>query len=380
MDADLFSEGSIYYYENKSHTKKDYNDPSLNQDFIVSRPLYVLNNRQTPFDQFTVNVLIITTSNNRVGIPINIDGFKDGKVLPYAIHSVHKENLVKYMGRASDDIISEVSKAVKYHQGYSDEKPVYLIDYENKLLTEKNMINKMSVKEKTVYMFLKERCIFNPSYVVTYDELFRMYSKTENENGYSRSQDFARVLNKHIKEMDDVSVEIMNKVKIFHGFSINGNVHKIEVKGEGEDSHKRRVVSQSYKPYELVNNNDDLYNLLSKKGQHEYSKLDIIQKVDYYTTSLKYFNINGLSCEDDKYIIKKMIANDVHQRKDKILNKLKSGRSPLDMSTTDQYVLYICSNTEIRSHVKPYYIKSGGVNQLKKEIRKNIKHYFKKIK
>ena len=35
MDANLFSEGAIYYYENRTNSKKDYSNENLNHDFIM---------------------------------------------------------------------------------------------------------------------------------------------------------------------------------------------------------------------------------------------------------------------------------------------------------------------------------------------------------
>ena len=33
MDANLFSEGAIYYYENRTNSKKDYSNENLNKLF-----------------------------------------------------------------------------------------------------------------------------------------------------------------------------------------------------------------------------------------------------------------------------------------------------------------------------------------------------------
>ena len=60
MDADLFTEGAIYWYENKTNSKKDYDNSEINHDFLVSRPVYILRNNKTNFDEFTVNVVIVT--------------------------------------------------------------------------------------------------------------------------------------------------------------------------------------------------------------------------------------------------------------------------------------------------------------------------------
>ena len=380
MDADLFSEGSIYFYENKTNTKKDYENPDVNHDFIVSRPVFVIKNRELPFDTFTINVLVITSSSHRVGIPISIDGYKTGKVLPYAIHSVHKENLVQYMGRASDEIISEVRDAIRFHEGYTDTKPKYLIEYEERVKQEEMMLNKMSLKEKGAYLFLKERCNVNSSYMVSYDELFSSYQKHTNGNGYTRSQDFSKVLTKYIKNFNNVSIQTKNKVKIVFGMSVIGNTHRQSDTIDSLQSVKASKDIVKNKTFENTGDNLSLYESLSLKAKKAYDKLDIIQKLDMCQTQPEDLSINGVSTEADRRTIKKMILNDIAERRDKLFDRLDNGDSPLSMKTTDQYVLYICSNTQLKNHVKPYFLKTGGVSRLKKEIRKNIKHHFSKLK
>ena len=378
MDADLFCEGSIYFYENKSHTKKDYNNPSINQDFIVSRPVYIMPNRNVPFDPFTVNILTITSSvNNRVGIPINIDGYKDGKVLPYAFYSVHKDNLIQYMGRATDEIIQEVREAVAYHTCQSDVKPAYIIEYEDKLKAEEEMLNNMSIKEKSVYTFLKEKCIIKPDYKVTYDELFKAYRKYSGDIGYNRTQDFTRIMNKHTSNMIGVELKTKNKVKIFYGLSVNGNVHKVLTE-ENLPSSKKVSNHKNSKMYENIKDVDTLFELLTSKAQKVYKKLDIIQKIQFYDTPPNKIEFTNVLYDDDKDIIKKMIMIEIGEKKQKVLDKLAAGDSPYSMNATEQYLVFICSNSEIRKYIKPNFIKSGGINRLKKDLRKDIKHYFSK--
>ena len=378
MDTDLFIEGAIYYYENKTHSKKDYNNPSINKDFISSRPVYILKNRETPFEQFTINVLLITSSSHRVGIPINITGFKNGKVLPYAVHSVHRENLVKFMGVASEHIVQEVNEAVAYHSYATDKKPKYLTDYEQAVIEEQERLNHMSLKEKSVYMFLKDRCVYNQNYIVDFDELFKAYVKYSGNGGYTRTQDFSRVLNKYISASELVEIKTENKVKMLYGISLNGNVHKITL--PSEDDHKKGVITEASSKYELVSESDELFKMLSEKARELYLKLDIVQKIDLNGLSIDKYDLPGNISKEDKEIIKKIIGVDVEKRKTHVLNNLKNGASPLTMNAIDQYVLYNCTNNEIRSNIKPYYLKSGGITRLRKELRKNIKHFFKKLK
>ena len=73
-----------------------------------------------------------------------------------------------------------------------------------------------------------------------------------------------------------------------------------------------------------------------------------------------------------------MIVNEITLKREKLFKDLDSGVSPFAMRTTDQYVLYLCSNNQLRNHVKPYYLKSGGITRLKKELRKRYLNRYKK--
>ena len=372
MDAELFSEGSIYYYENTSHTKTDYHNPSINQDFIVSRPVYILNSNPIPFDPFTINVLIITSSSNRVGIPINIDGYKDGKILPYAVYSVHKEYLTTYMGRVSDEMISSVNKAVKYHMGYSNEVPQYIVDYESNTREREYIVNKMSLKEKTVYDFLEEKCSFNSNYYTELNELFRCYHKTYKSNGYTRTQDFSRILNKQLNLYPNVELRVENHIKRYYGFSLTGNTHKVII-----DDQKKATTTRTAESGILTLPNPDLYELLSDNSKKIYDKLDIIEKISNYYSSSENMSIKGIELQE-KSIIKKMIVNDVDKKKNKVLTAMKNGANPLNMNDIDQYIVYICTDNEILNHLSEKHRKPGGVNRIKRLIRPNIKHFFPK--
>ena len=369
MDANLFSEGSIYYYENSTHTKADYHDQSINQDFIVSRPVYILKSNPTPFETFTITVLVITSSQHRVGIPINIDGYKDGKILPYKIHSVHKEYLTTYMGRVNDEMISTINEAVKYHQGYSDIVPQYIVDYE----VRQENINNLSVKEKTVYDFIENKCIFNSNYYVDFTELFRCYKKYAQSTGYTRTQDFSRMLNKHLDLYPTVEIRVENNVKKIYGFSICGNIHKVTISEKKEHTTKHAEAANMKLP------NSELRKLLSNEALKVYDALDIIQKISNYYSSPENMDIKSIPLQD-KAIVKRMIENDVNKRKKKVLNKMSNGTNPYNMNDIDQYIIYICTDDEILNNLSDKYRKPGGVNRIKKIIRQNIKHFFSYVK
>ena len=375
MDADLFSEGSIYYYENTSRTKKDYYDSSINKDFLVSRPVYILKSNPISFDTFTINVLPITSSSKRVGIPINIDGLKDGKILPYSIYSVHRENLTTYMGRVSDEMISSVRDAVQYHLGYSDVVPQYMADHDIIMKKLNDKINKMTVLEKTVYDFLEKKCAFDSNFYAEYNELFRLYRKVYQKTGYTRSQDFSRILNKLMEFHPSVELKVENQIKRYYGLSIIGNIHKTDI-DKGKELNTKRNAENSIV---LLSPNSELSKHLSDEGKKVYDRLDIIQKISNYYSSPNNMDIEGIPTED-KQTIKKMIENDVNKRKKKVLAALDKGESPLGMNDIDQYVIYICTDNEILDHLSSKYRKPGGVNRLKRIIRQNIHHFFNQIK
>lgn len=377
MDVNLFSEGSIYYYVNKSNTKNDYYNDSINHDFLVSRPVYILKSNPLPFESFTINVLAITSSCHRTGIPININGITDGKILPYAIHSVHTDNLTKYMGKASDSIMQEVSEAVKYHQGYTDKIPRYIQEYNEYMKHINEKIKNMSIKEKGVYLFIKDICSHKPSSKILYNDLFDEYKKHTKNSEYTRSQDFGRVLKKSIPDFPNVKIEIENKTTYVLGLDISEKTKNKNIKKEGNTS--KKVISDTKQMYESVTDNTQLYPKLTNDAKRVYDKLDIIQKISNYHVDYKKIELSDLLGETDKLIIKRMIVNDVDVRKRKILKRLANGESPLNMKTTDQYIVYICSYTELSKNIAKKYLEHNTIDNIKRHIKKNIKHYFVRV-
>lgn len=379
-DADLFTEGAIYYYENRTNSKKDYKDDTLNHDFLVSRPVYILKKNETPFDEFTINVLVITSSVRRIGIDININGYKNGKILPYNIRSVHKEYLTKYLGHATPEIMEKVDKAVKYHMKYSQDKPEYLIEYEEQEKYRKKLLASLTLKEKGVYDFIQSKCLFRDIFYVGFDELFKAYAKDTKENVYARPQDFSRCLNNIMKEFPDVSRDDSNHIITYHGMSLNGNVHKKDA-SEGSKQKRDFVDDSSFieqdADLELLTN-DQLFNLLDKKSKKVWSRLGLLEKLDNYNKSPNELQIENYDGTDGR-IIKRMILNDVNLKKLKILHVLDNGANPLALNTLNQYVLFVCSNEEILDHISHRYLKNGGIKKLRNQLRNNVKHYFKKI-
>lgn len=383
-DADLFTEGSIYYYENKTNTKGDYLDNSVNHDFLVSRPVLVLKQRPAPLDDYTVNVVTITSSNNRVGIPININGLKNGQILPNKIYSLHKEYLTQYMGKASDEIIKEVNESVKYFFGFSDEKPKYLVNYENELIRREKIINNLTLKERSVYEFIKNKCVFKDIYYTNSSELFFTYRKGTYSDSYTKQGHFSNSLNKILTLFPNVTCKIENGIKVIHGFSINGNTHKIETPSQESSKHKRETMITLNKNIVEDTNlenmrRDELIMALTDKSRKIYEQLDIIQKIQNYVIKDPYYMQIDNVIKDDLPIIKQLIEKDVGKRKMNMLRLLDRGLSPMELNTTEQYVFYICDDNEIMRHISSKYLKKGGLPLIRRNIKNNIKHLFVKL-
>lgn len=379
MDTDLFTEGAIYWYENKTNTKKDYKDDSINHDFLVSRPVYILKSNKSCFDEFTINVIAITSSSRRIGIPINIDGIRDGKILPYNIRSVHKEYLTRYMGHVSDDMKEYVNNSILYHLGFSDEKPQYLIEYENIQEKLKTYVNDLNIREKSVYDFIEKRCLQKPSYYAKSTELFQIYRRYYSDVGYSRLQDFNNTISKLRDIYPDISINIENKEKIFLGISLNGNVHKnesVEMVGD-KVSHKKKVYSDTDIITFTEMSYEEIIDTLDDESKKSYFSLDIIQKIDNYCRNIDHMVLQNVS-DKDYPAIKALINIEINEKKEKVFKILSNKVNPLNLNTINQYIVFISSNEEILKYTDPKYLKKGGISKLRKTLKNNVKHYFVK--
>lgn len=379
MDTDLFTEGAIYWYENKTNTKKDYKDDSINHDFLVSRPVYILKSNKSCFDEFTVNVIAITSSSRRIGIPINIDGIRDGKILPYNIRSVHKEYLTRYMGHVSDDMKEYVNNSILYHLGFSDEKPEYLIEYENIQEKLKTYVNDLNIREKSVYDFIEKRCLQKPSYYAKSTELFQIYRRYYSDVGYSRLQDFNNTISKLRDIYPDISINIENKEKIFLGISLNGNVHKnesVEMVGD-KASHKKKIYSDTDIITFTEMSYEEIIDTLDDESKKSYFSLDIIQKIDNYCRNIDHMVLQNVS-DKDYPAIKALINIEINEKKEKVFKILSNKVNPLNLNTINQYIVFISSNEEILKYTDPKYLKKGGISKLRKTLKNNVKHYFVK--
>lgn len=376
MDADLFTEGAIYYYENQTNTKKDYYNDFLNHDFMVSRPVYILGSNQSGFDELQIRVLAITSSSRRPGIPINITGIKNGKILPYNIRSVGKEYLLKYMGHVNKNIIDEVNRAVKFHLGFSSEKPKYIIEHEEHERKIRELEESLTEKEMSVYNFIHGFCSFNGNMTVRYEELLQAYTECNLENKYSRSQDFSRSLNKIILEYPNVKPKIEHQIKIYNGIGLSTNIPKKEKEKHHNAPKKKSVVfskNNSEEDYHILPD-DKIYELMTDASKQYYDKLDIVQKISNYNRMPQNIDFN-IDQNDIKYI-KELMIRDITKMKSKLIKLLQNGESPNNLSSTYQYLLFTLSNEEISSYVQGKYLKKGGVKRLRRSMKENIKQYF----
>ena len=382
MDANLYTEGSIYFYENTERTKKDYHNPDLNQDFITSRPVYVLDSRSDlSFETYSVNVLLLTSSIQRPGIPVNIDGYRNGRIMPYGIHSVRKEYLTKYMGRVSDDLKETIRDAMKYHLNLSEEKPEYLIEHERNEEKKRDIISKFTKKELTVYNCVAKMCAIKDIYYEDFQDLFTFYiEKFFKLDHYEKPQNFSKALLKVMQLFPHVYYEKQFDRVIVHGVSIGGSVtHKEEL---GKNKHKRKITTDkgsktTYSELEIEQlSSNEIIHLLSEKSYEYYQKMDMVDKISNWRC-----NETGGSIElEDAYekrLIKKLISLEMTEKKHVIMRRLDNGESPFNLSNVNQFMVYKFTNDEILAHVNPRLYKKG-ISHFRRKIRFNIGYLLKK--
>ena len=380
MDANLFSEGAIYYYENRTNSKKDYSNENLNHDFIVSRPVYILDANPVPFDVYTVNILTITSSSNRVGIPININGYRDGKILPYAVHSVHKEYLTRYLGQVSNEMKEMIKLAVQYHLGYSKEIPQYIHDYEESEKNKSELIKSLSKKELGVYNLIQNRCVFRDIYFTRLEEFFEYYKSRVNGEKYTRRCDITKCLTKLSKLYVDVRMDVdANGTKIIKGLSINGRVHREELPTEPENPLKGIVSDNATEESSLdvsEMTRDQLLEHLNEEQRDIYDKMDVTQKIHNYHKNPDKYNFKVVDHHNGR-IIKRLIDEDIDKKKNAILNQLKQGENPYHMSHINQFIIFNMSDNEIQNNVSKKYWKKG-VPKLRSGLKQNINYLFRR--
>ena len=379
MDAKLFTEGSIYYYENISNIKKDYEEESKNHDFLVSRPVYILDSRPLPFDTYKINVLVITSSSKRIGIDINIDGKRAGKVLPYHIHAVSPKYLVRYMGQVPDQMKDEIRQALEYHIGFNALKPRYLKEYEEYINHKEEFVNsKLTVKELVLYELLENQCKFKDNYYVTYEEFYNTYKKRVPRNAYSRKCDLTKALMKLQEIYPEVSIKETNHQRVLYGISFKSNIHKLDSQYTSPVKQGVIATDDPCKGLDLTSlSKQQLLKLLSPAQKKVYDKLDIINKLINSKKDFREFDF-AVSDDFNGKVMKQLIAVDLGIKFNALRSKLRSGDSPYEMSQVNQFLIYHMSNEEIFESVNPKYYKKG-LQVLKKTLKQNCRWMFNNL-
>jgi hypothetical protein len=323
-------------------------------------------------------VLTITSSANRVGIPINVNGFRNGKILPYAVHSVHKEYLARYLGQVSDSMKAEIREALKYHMGYSEERPKYMDEYVKFNAMKENFVNNLNIKEKGILDTLEGCCLFRDIYYMDFSEFFAQYKKLHGEDGYDRQSDVSRCLSKLLQIHPEITIDDKNHHKVLHGISLNGRVHyedmpkeAFSMKGIASDgaSEECRVDIDAMPKNQILN-------ALHKTQRKEYDRMDIVTKLQNYKKNPDKFDFNVVDHHNGR-LMKRLLEIDVEDKKNAIKRKLKNGESPYNMSHFNQYVLYHMTDEEIVGNINPRFIKKG-VSKMRKTIRQQTSYLFRK--
>lgn len=379
MDANLFHEGAIYYYENKTNSKKDYENESLNHDFIVSRPVYVIDASPVPFDVYTVNVLLITSSSNRTGIPINVTGYRNGKILPYSVYSVHKEYLTRYLGSVSEEMKSEIKEALKFHLGMSKETPKYISEFLESKKMEESFFKELTIKEKSIYHLFKESCVFQKTYFTRLQEFVSFYKsrcKSKNEK-YTRLCDITKSITKMKKVFPGIELDVYNDERVITGVSIDGNVHKMEY--ENSKKNAKGIATEEAEIQEDLDDmtREQLLSLLSRSQSRDYDKLDFIMKIQNYKKRPEDFDFHIQNIRHGR-IVKRLMTFDVQERMQSVKKKLKDGANPYSLNHMCQYLVYCMSDKEIKDCVNSKYL-SKGVGNFRKAIKQRIHYLFKRV-
>lgn len=375
MDTQLYAEGSIFYYENRTNTKKDYRDSTKNHDFIVSRPVYIVGSNEIPFDVFTVNICIITSSSNRTGIPVVLDGKRNGKILPYAIYSVHKEYLTRYIGQVPPEMKQEIREAISYHLGLSKEVPPYITNYKKEKEEKEKFTKTLTPKELAVKEFIETKCVFKPNYCTTSTELFESFKRKniDSDLKYSRLCDFSKAITKLSFLFKDIKIEKEKRQMSYIGLSLDGNVHRVTT--EIEKMEGIAIPNQSDIDLDIVGmSRTELFDTLLPYQKDMYDKLDDITKYQNYKKSPDEITIQTTDHHNAR-VLKKLIEIDVKDLIDSIRIQLENGRSPHELGLEKQYVLCYLSDKDLERWIKPKYRKKG-IRKIKRDIHQRHRHLF----
>lgn len=375
LDANLFSEGSIYYYENNTNTKKDYENENINHDFLVSRPVYIIGT-VTPFPSHTINVLELTSNTKRPGIPINVTGWRRGKVVPYCTYSVHPEYLTRYMGQVNSELQEEIRDAYKYHCGFSTELPIYLKKEKERKLEVENFVRALTIKEKSVFRFFNSKCAIGEFLYCSIDDLWMEYKLTPYATKYETINNFSRAITKLMKLFPEIQIDVLEGAEsvMYTGICLKKKMNSKHPLDEIQSSSRKEVLIRE--PKTLIESDtltmtpEKLLEHLSQSSLKIYEKMDLIDKIKNwkYNPNDTKLDIHNVS---DLWIIKRLISIEIEELQMKMFKELEKGINPSNLSASRKYILYRSSDDELRKYVNSKYLKKG-ISRFRKQIRASI--------
>lgn len=375
MDANLFSEGSIYYYENNTNTKKDYENENLNHDFLVSRPVYIIGT-VSPFQSYTINVLELTSNTKRPGIPINVTGWRHGKIVPYCTYSVHPEYLTRYMGQVNEELQKEIRDAYKYHCGFSTELPIYMKKEQERKLEIDNFVRKLTLKEKSVFKFFNSKCIIGDFLYCNINELWEEYKLTSYATKYETINNFSKAITKLMKLFPEIETDSLEETAsvVYTGICLKKNMQLKQTSDNLNILSRKEVLVREPKTLiesdTLTMTSEELLNHLTPSSLKKYEKMDLIDKIKNWKnnpndTKLDIHNVSDL------WVIKRLIALEIEELQFRMFKELEKGINPNALSASRKYILYRSSDDEIQKYVNKKYLKRG-IGKLRKQIRASI--------
>jgi len=376
LDANLFSEGAIYYYENNTNTKKDYKNENLNHDFLVSRPVYIIGSKDS-YEDYTVNVFIITSNLDRVGIPINVTGWRSGKIIPYSTYTVHKKYLTTYMGTVSDEIKKIVRDAYKYHCGFSTEKPIYLKKEKERIKEIKNFVKGLTPKQKSIYYFLKSKCeITEKTGYVHFYELWNSYKKSKSKVKYETAGNFSKELNKVLKIFPNVHMDESEEDYsiIYYGLCLKGQIHNKTISDQVKRDSRKNVITNEKKTLTEADtktmDTNQLLDHLSENSLKIYKKMDLIEKISNWKSNPDYIQLD-IKNVSDLWIIKRLISIEIEAILEHLFRDLDKGMNPNNLSPSKKYILVRCTDQDLTDHIDKKYLKKG-LNKFRKNLKNSI--------
>lgn len=376
MDANLFSEGAIYYYENNTNTKRDYDNKELNHDFLVSRPVYIIGT-VNPFTSYTINVLALTSNLERPGIPVNVTGWRRGKIIPYCTYSIHKEYLTRYMGHVSPELQQEIRDAYKFHCGFSQDLPIYIKKEEERKFEIENIVKTLTPKEKTVYQFITSKCSFGDFLYCDLHDLWDSYLSSKYVTKYEMISNFSKAMTKLLKlfpyiQMDEDLEE--SDTVIYRGMCLKHILKSKQTQIELKALSRREIATGPSKTViesdTLKMTKDELLDHLTSESLKKFKKMGVIEKIKNWRLNPDESKLD-IQNVSDLWIIKRLIALELEPLQKKMFCELDTKVNPNNFSASKKYLLLRSSDKEIRAHVDAKFLKKG-IGKLRHQLRGSI--------